>query len=84
MENDGVHLESHKGIHHGALLPPMYLFVSPSTRVSSILTGLEDLTNLVNKYKKDPTSYNPVEFRACLDSWRQVLFTHLDDEVIWR
>ncbi|EIM83064.1 uncharacterized protein STEHIDRAFT_141577 [Stereum hirsutum FP-91666 SS1] len=59
MENDGVHLESHKGIHH----------------------GLEDLTNLVTKYKKDPTSYKPEEFRACLDSWRQVLFTHLDDEV---
>lgn len=30
MENDGVHLESHKGIHHGVPLPSIHLLVSSS------------------------------------------------------
>ncbi|KAF5370877.1 hypothetical protein D9758_002041 [Tetrapyrgos nigripes] len=43
--------------------------------------GLESLASLVSKYKLDPTTYSPTEMRACLDSFREVLFTHLDQEV---
>ncbi|TFY65352.1 hypothetical protein EVJ58_g2029 [Rhodofomes roseus] len=34
-----------------------------------------------NKWNKDPTTFSPTEMRACLDSWREVLFVHLDQEV---
>ncbi|KAJ7178520.1 hemerythrin HHE cation binding domain-containing protein [Mycena crocata] len=43
--------------------------------------GLEELATLVYKFKKEPSTYSPTEMRACLDSFRQVLFTHLDQEV---
>ncbi|KAH9858809.1 hypothetical protein C2E23DRAFT_800209 [Lenzites betulinus] len=43
--------------------------------------GLDDLTALIRKYLDDPTTYKPEEMRACLDSWREVLFSHLDQEV---
>ncbi|KAJ7072281.1 hemerythrin HHE cation binding domain-containing protein [Mycena amicta] len=43
--------------------------------------GLEDLETLVKKFKKDPTTYSPDEMRACLDGFREILFTHLDQEV---
>lgn len=70
--------------------------IKASTRVSSLLsssksgrlltfvdfdTGLDKLTDLISKYRKDPTSYSPTEMRACLDSFREVLFRHLDEEV---
>lgn len=78
MENDAVHIESHKGIHHGIVgFIESSLFLVQLTT----LTGLDALTAIVNNYKKDPSTYKPEEMRTCLDSWRQVLFTHLDDEV---
>ncbi|KAJ7170343.1 hypothetical protein C8R43DRAFT_875853, partial [Mycena crocata] len=46
--------------------------------------GLEALTALVSKFKRDPSAYYEFpgpEIRACLDSFREVLFTHLDAEV---
>ncbi|KAF8893791.1 hypothetical protein BD779DRAFT_1503431 [Infundibulicybe gibba] len=43
--------------------------------------GLDDLEALVKKFQSDPTSYRPSEMRNCLDSFRTVLFKHLDDEV---
>ncbi|KAI5822690.1 hypothetical protein K523DRAFT_287772 [Schizophyllum commune Tattone D] len=43
--------------------------------------GLEDLSTLVRKYRTDNTSYSPEEMRACLDSFKDVLFKHLDQEV---
>jgi hypothetical protein len=36
---------------------------------------------LVHKFKANPSSYSPEEMRACLDGFREVLFTHLDEEV---
>ncbi|GAW05199.1 hypothetical protein LENED_007040 [Lentinula edodes] len=58
-ESEGLHLESHKGIHD----------------------GLERLKTLVQQYKSGPHTYNPTEMRAFLDSFREVLFSHLDQEV---
>jgi hypothetical protein len=43
--------------------------------------GLDEYTTLLRKYASQPTSYSPVELRACLDSFRDVLFRHLDEEV---
>ncbi|KAF8664375.1 hypothetical protein AX16_000746 [Volvariella volvacea WC 439] len=43
--------------------------------------GLDALSVLVQKYKENPSSYSPEEMRACLDSFRDILFRHLDEEV---
>nr|GAT56342.1 predicted protein [Mycena chlorophos] len=43
--------------------------------------GLESLDALVKKFKSEPSTYSPAEMRACLDGFREVLFTHLDQEV---
>ena len=42
--------------------------------------GVEDLTKRVRKWIDEPSTYDPKEMRACLDSWREVLFSHLDQE----
>ncbi|KZO90103.1 hypothetical protein CALVIDRAFT_569366 [Calocera viscosa TUFC12733] len=43
--------------------------------------GLDRLETLINRYRDEPSTYSPIEFRACLDSFREILFTHLDEEV---
>ncbi|KAL1696373.1 hypothetical protein GGG16DRAFT_43634 [Schizophyllum commune] len=43
--------------------------------------GLDDLNKLVSKWARDNSSYNGAEMRACLDSFREGLMKHLDDEV---
>jgi len=43
--------------------------------------GLNQLETLVKKWKDTPSTYSPTEMRACLDSFRDVLFHHLDEEV---
>ncbi|KAF8973228.1 hypothetical protein BDZ97DRAFT_668029 [Flammula alnicola] len=43
--------------------------------------GLEKLEKLVTKWKDSPSTYSPADMRACLDSFRDVLFHHLDEEV---
>ncbi|KAF9033304.1 hypothetical protein BDZ89DRAFT_1063044 [Hymenopellis radicata] len=43
--------------------------------------GLESLAKLLHKWKQDPSTYSPEEMRACLDGFKDVLFTHLDQEV---
>ncbi|KAJ3762418.1 hypothetical protein EV360DRAFT_92465 [Lentinula raphanica] len=66
-ETEGLHLESHKGIHDGP--------------TDHHLSGLEQLAALVKNYKSEPSTYDPSKMRACLDSFREVLFSHLDQEV---
>lgn len=36
---------------------------------------------LLNKYTAEPSSYTPAELRGNMDSWREVLFRHLQEEV---
>lgn len=36
---------------------------------------------LLKKYAADPTSYSPTELKENMDSWREVLFKHLAEEV---
>ena len=46
-----------------------------------ILLGLDRLTALVNGWKVNESSYSPAQLRECLDSFKEVLFMHLDQEV---
>ncbi|KAI0743520.1 hypothetical protein C8Q80DRAFT_1181703 [Daedaleopsis nitida] len=43
--------------------------------------GVDELTKKVRKWFDEPSTYSPEEMRTCLDSWREVLFNHLDQEV---
>ncbi|KIM91817.1 hypothetical protein PILCRDRAFT_809782 [Piloderma croceum F 1598] len=43
--------------------------------------GTDRLAVLLSKYRSKPASYSPTEMKECLDSWREVLFRHLDEEV---
>ncbi|KAJ3803010.1 hypothetical protein GGU11DRAFT_389432 [Lentinula aff. detonsa] len=43
--------------------------------------GLERLEGLIQQYKSEPNTYDPTKMRASLDSFRDVLFSHLDQEV---
>ncbi|CAL1706906.1 unnamed protein product [Somion occarium] len=47
----------------------------------AIHEGLNKLGEIIHKWKADPSTYSPQEMRDCLDSWREVLFKHLDEEV---
>ena len=42
---------------------------------------MAELTKLVRKWLDEPSTYDPKVMRECLDSWRGVLFNHLDQEV---
>lgn len=44
-------------------------------------TGIETYASLLLKYASDPSTYSPEELRSNMDSWREVLFRHLDEEV---
>ena len=46
-----------------------------------MLVGLDALSALIRKWSEEPSKYSPEEMRACLNSWREVLFKHLDQEV---
>ena len=43
--------------------------------------GLDKLGALLKKWNQEPSGYSPQEMKECLDSWKEVLFTHLDQEV---
>jgi len=43
--------------------------------------GLVELDRLVEQWENAPSTYSPTNMRACLDSFRDVLFRHLDEEV---
>ncbi|KAJ9111069.1 hypothetical protein QFC19_001267 [Naganishia cerealis] len=43
--------------------------------------GMDKYAALLTKYAADPTSYSPTELRENMDSWREVLFHHLEEEV---
>lgn len=51
------------------------------TEANLFLSGLDRYNALLEKYSETPNTYSPDELRACLDSFRDVLFRHLDEEV---
>ncbi|PFH51518.1 hypothetical protein AMATHDRAFT_58955 [Amanita thiersii Skay4041] len=46
-----------------------------------IHAGLNDLSKLVSKWRDNPEAYSPTEMKNCLESFREILFRHLDEEV---
>lgn len=75
---DGAHILSHRGIHDGIFF---YDIDCWSLSIISLITGLLNLEKLVEKWTEAPSTYSPTEMRACLDTFREVLFHHLDEEV---
>ncbi|KAF9268946.1 hypothetical protein L218DRAFT_892602 [Marasmius fiardii PR-910] len=82
------HLTMHHTIEERHVFPMLAIkmkeFADDSEHLKShkgIHEGMDRLQELVKKYKKDPSTYSPEEMRACLDSFRDVLFNHLDQEV---
>jgi hypothetical protein len=73
---DGAHILSHRGIHDG-----IYDINLPIAFDAIFITGLLNLEKLVEKWTEAPSAYSPTEMRACLDSFREILFNHLDEEV---
>ncbi|WVQ81972.1 hypothetical protein IAT38_004099 [Cryptococcus sp. DSM 104549] len=43
--------------------------------------GLEKYDKVLSEALANPSSYDPAKLRAVLDGFREVLFTHLDEEV---
>lgn len=46
-----------------------------------IHAGLDRYMALLASFRKEPMTYSPDSLRACMDSFREVLFQHLDQEV---
>ncbi|KAJ7462359.1 hemerythrin/HHE cation-binding motif-containing protein [Mycena galericulata] len=88
------HLTLHHTIEERHIFPvlakrmPQFSTETDDAHINShkqIHKGLDELATLVSKFKNEPSTYcnqlAPTEMRACLDSFREVLFTHLDEEV---
>lgn len=91
FRNDEAHIKSHHGIHEGnknssLIFNPLEILFPEWTRKTGRrfllwFTGLDKLGDLIHKWKLQPSTYSPQEMRESLDSWREVLFKHLDEEV---
>ncbi|KAH9948558.1 hemerythrin HHE cation binding domain-containing protein [Amylocystis lapponica] len=82
------HLTVHHTIEERYIFPKlaerMPVFADNETHIKShekIHEGLDELSALIRKWNKEPSSYSPAEMRTSLDGWREVLVTHLADEV---
>jgi len=89
-ELDGLkrHLEGHHSIEEQYIFPDlakrMPEFAENEKHLQShaaIHHGLEELGKLTREYRAEPSTYNPEKIRECLDSFRDVLMRHLDEEV---
>ncbi|EJD42344.1 hypothetical protein AURDEDRAFT_168645 [Auricularia subglabra TFB-10046 SS5] len=83
------HLEGHHNIEETYIFPHLAQRMQAfqpndkhRTSHKGIHDGLDKLSELVRKWRTEPASYSPTEMRACLDSFRDVLFRHLDEEVV--
>ncbi|KAJ7184438.1 hypothetical protein C8R46DRAFT_1064059 [Mycena filopes] len=83
-----LHLTMHHTIEERDIFPilaqRMPEFSTDDAHINShkaIHEGLEELTTLITKFKKEPSTYSPEQMRTCLDGFRGVLFAHLDAEV---
>ncbi|TDL24877.1 hypothetical protein BD410DRAFT_744576 [Rickenella mellea] len=85
-------LNQHLTAHHS--IEEKYVFPILATRMPSfaeneehrqshegIHKGLDRLGALTKTYREDPTSFSPEEVRKCLESFKDVLMRHMDDEV---
>jgi len=81
------HLEMHHNIEERYIFPVlaqrMSVFGDNAKHRNAhaiIHEGMNRLSALVGRYQRDPTIYSPVEIRDCLDSFRDVLVSHLAEE----
>lgn len=81
----GKHSHSNKKIdsssHSTTKIPSSPAPGSHLLQHEAIHHGLDQYSALLFKYQKDNTSFNPKELRDCMDSFREALFVHLDEEV---
>ncbi|KAH7098897.1 hypothetical protein BKA62DRAFT_744308 [Auriculariales sp. MPI-PUGE-AT-0066] len=83
-----LNLEGHHGIEEAYIFPKlaqrMVEFKQDEKHREShkgIHDGIDKLGELVLRWRTEPSAYSPTELRGCLDSFRDVLFRHLDEEV---
>lgn len=76
FREDDNHRSKHKKIHDGEPLTTL----SPMWNANRDI-GLDAIHALITRFKAEPSSYSPDELRACMDSFREPLLTHLDEEV---
>ncbi|GAA5970018.1 hypothetical protein JCM11641_000235 [Rhodosporidiobolus odoratus] len=80
------HLEGHHGIEERYIFPvlakrmPQFADEHQEEH-DTIHEGMYKFEVLVEKYRSEPSSYSPEEFRANLAAWGPVLFYHLNAEV---
>ncbi|GAA5835608.1 hypothetical protein JCM9279_004593 [Rhodotorula babjevae] len=80
------HLGFHHGIEERHIFPVLakrmpQFAVEHQEEHNAIHEGMDKLQTLIAKYRADPSSYSPDEFRANLASWGPTLFYHLNEEV---
>ncbi|PAV18412.1 hypothetical protein PNOK_0525400 [Pyrrhoderma noxium] len=82
------HLEGHHTIEERYIFPElakkMPSFAMDEQHLKShegIHDGLVRLSSLIHEFKENPSTYSPQRMRDCLDSFRDVLMKHLDEEV---
>ncbi|KAI5118926.1 hypothetical protein M0805_003750 [Coniferiporia weirii] len=82
------HLEAHHSIEERFIFPElakkMPAFAADEQHRKSheaIHEGLDKLSALTREFRENPTSYSPERMRECLESFREVLMRHLDEEV---
>jgi len=82
------HLETHHTIEERYIFPElakkMPSFAENEQHRNShkgIHDGLDRLSALTHEFRENPTTYTPERMRECLDSFKDVLMHHLDEEV---
>lgn len=64
------------------LCPDLQLRPTDPDSHRQIHAGLDRYGRLLTTFRADSTAYDPAKLRAVMDSFRKVLFEHLDQEVI--
>jgi len=82
------HLTMHHSIEEAHIFPflatRMPAFAEDDQHKKShkaIHDGLDNLKELIKRWRGDNTTYSPADMRGCLDGFKDVLMAHLDEEV---
>lgn len=75
------HVEMHRKIHNGESLPWRDCWCDAGGSGEGLTAGLKRYDEYLDKAQRDPDAYDGAELRKIMDSFRDVLFNHLDLEV---